>query len=572
MEIFDFNSLLHLAGLQKEAIPDEGEHPTHTWADGHQYKREKAGVWRRVHDGNIDHQHHSGLEEHYQQKIKNGRREEDVAPSRKIDISHIPEHVKTVANAVKSAGGRALLVGGSVRDSVLGKQAKDFDIECYGLHPDKVEQALKQLGKVDAVGKSFGVLKLKIGDVDMDVSVPRRESKSGTGHKGFIPVPDHKMTISEAGKRRDFTINSLSLDPHTGHVYDPHGGLRDMQDGVIRATDDKAFSEDPLRVLRGAQFAARMNMKIHPDTMELMRNIKGELKTLPRERVGEEWHKLLMKSDKPSIGIQAMLESGALKELHPELHKLHETPQDKEWHPEGNVGVHTGMVVDRAVALTKDSPDDVKEVVRYAALLHDIAKPQTTETTSEGRITSHGHEAQGEALSEKVLKEQFNLSDDKIQRIKKIVGEHLSPTMLHEQRDKLSDSAIRRLALRLKPATIEELVLTAQADHEGRDHPNKDKFPQGQWLLDRAKALDVASDVPKPILGGKHLLDEKLMEPGPEMGKLLGQVFQMQLDGKVKTLEEAKAAAKELLKKSFDGVFMPKRWKFISANGSWHTV
>lgn len=480
------------------------------------------------------------------------RKEEDIPPIARINRSWVPSEAMKAVDAIMVRGGRSLLVGGSVRDAVMGKHPKDYDFEVYGLTPDNLEAALHPVGKVNSVGKSFGVIKVRIGDVDLDLVVPRRDSKVGPGHKGFMPEPDPNMTISQAARRRDFTMNSMGMDPATGHVFDPFGGMKDIRARVIRATDELTFIEDPLRVLRGAQFAARFGMEIDPSTLKLCQNMRESLRELPVERVGVEWEKLLMKSDRPSIGLQAMRDTRALEVLHPELEELARTPQDKNWHPEGDVFEHTKLVLDEAVNLSKDLPPKARRDVIYAALMHDIAKPETTVKELDGRVTTHGHEKAGEKKARRILIDQFGLDRETVDRVAKLVGNHLAPMTLYQRRGEISDSAIRRLAKRIEPATIEELAVLSRADNFGCTSPKAlaRKSPEVDWLLERAKALDVDQEAPKPILMGRHLIASGMMRAGPEMGDILRRVFDLQMEGKITNLSEAMAAARSLVEES----------------------
>ena len=483
-----------------------------------------------------------------QRVIAGGRREQDIEPAMRLSLDDVPKTVQQVNAVIAAAGGRALLIGGSVRDKLMGKTPKDFDIEVYGLGPDQLAAELGKIGQVDAVGKAFGVLKIKIGTDDFDVSVPRRESKSGVGHKGFIPEPDPTMSISEAARRRDFTMNTVAMDPVTGDVFDPYGGVEDIKNKTLRATDPTAFVEDPLRILRGAQFAARLGFSVHPDTMKLMQQASPELVHLPNERVGGEWRKLLMKSSKPSLGMEVMKQAGVLKALHPELEAMEATPQEPEFHPEGNVWIHTKMVVDRAAEISKDMTPEQQEVIRYAALMHDIAKPYTTITAPDGRVRSPGHEEAGGKLVTKMFQQQFDVSKDLAAKVEKIVNEHLKPQIFYMDREKVTDSGIRRLAKRLAPASIEELVHSAHADHTGRGVNGPQSFPAGEWLAKRAEELQVNKEPMKPILMGRHLVALGIQQ-GKAMGQILNQVAEMQMDGRVTSLEGAMQAAREIIAK-----------------------
>ena len=437
-----------------------------------------------------------------------GRPEEDTPPAMTLPTHDLPDAVKHVTNSINSTGARALLVGGSVRDRLMGKPSKDFDVEVYGMHPDHLATHLGQIGKVDAVGKSFGVLKLSHGGEDFDVSIPRRDQKTGKGTKGFMATPDPTMTIGEAGKRRDFTINSVAMDPVTGHVYDPHGGIEDIKSRTLRATDHTAFAEDPLRILRGAQFAARHKMTVHPDTMKLMQNASGELKDLPKERVHAEWKKLLTKGDHPSRGLDVLHQSGALAALHPELHGLHDS---------GALD-HTKQAMDRVVSQTKSLKAASREAVHHATLLHHL------DADTAGKIAS----------------EQLGATKDVAAKVKGIVGEHKAAVDLHSKRDQATEGDIRRLAARVHPGTVEELVHVLHASHPSG------VSPAGSWLTQKAKEHGVHDGPMKPLLTGKHLA-ELGMKQGKEMGNIIKRVLELQLDGHVMTVEDAKSAAQRMI-------------------------
>ena len=456
-------------------------------------------------------------------------------PAMTMDTSDIPDSVKQIAHSVKRAGGHALMVGGCVRDKVVGKPSKDIDIEVYNMHPDHLEQHLKQHGKVDAVGKSFGVLKLVHGGEDFDISVPRRDSKVGEGHKGFIPVPDPSMSPEEASRRRDFTMNALMANPLTGEVIDPHGGLEDIKNKTLRAVDDRAFSEDPLRILRGAQFASRFGMDVHPDTMSLMQQASHELPTLPKERVGAEWHKLLMKGQEPSRGMEILKQSGALEHLHPHLHA-----QSGAEHPEGEEHwEHSKNSADHAIRLTKDLKPESQHVVRFASALHNIGK---------GQADDGQHAARGADILSDILHDQFgvNKKGKTVDKIATLVREHGQPATFFQNKEHVTEGDIRRLAERIAPATIEELVHVAHASHAGKFGKEHQQFPAGEWLLQKAQKHGVHNTQTKPILKGSDLIKIGV-KPGPQMGQILKHVFERQLDGQIRTKADAALAAQEFL-------------------------
>ena len=256
-----------------------------------------------------------------------------------------PESIR-IAEAIRAAGGRAIVVGGWVRDHLLGVRSKDVDIEVFGLRIERLEALLADFGRVHAVGRAFGVF--RVGGIDVDFSLPRRDSKRGPGHRGFDVTPEPTLDFAGAARRRDLTVNSIGLDPLTGEVLDPHGGRRDLERRVLRATDPEHFPEDPLRGLRVAQFSARLEMAPDKELITLCRTL--DLGQLSGERIFDEMVKLLLRAARPSIGFRFLEASGQLR-FFPELDALRGVPQDPEWHPEGDVWVHTLMVLDAAAAL-----------------------------------------------------------------------------------------------------------------------------------------------------------------------------------------------------------------------------
>ena len=260
-----------------------------------------------------------------------------------------PEKVISLAHAVRAEGGRALLVGGCVRDLLMGREPKDWDVEVYGIEPAKLRAMLDRFGSVNVVGEAFTVYKL---GADFDVSLPRRERKSGRGHRAFVIEGDPAMTIEDAARRRDFTINAILEDPLSGAVIDPFHGRDDIKNKILRAVSLDTFAEDSLRVLRAAQFAARFEFDIAAETVGLCRGI--DLSDLPAERVWGVVEKLLLRARRPAIGLACLRELGAIAQLFPELNVLIDVPQDKEWHPEGDVFIHTRLVADRARELIDD--------------------------------------------------------------------------------------------------------------------------------------------------------------------------------------------------------------------------
>jgi len=427
-----------------------------------------------------------------------------------------------IAKAVKERGGAAMLVGGGVRDEIMGLPIKDYDLEVYNIEPEELRNLVAQFGELNEVGKAFGILKIRVADTEIDVSLPRRESKTGKGHKDFSVSSDPKMSVKEAARRRDFTINSLAKDILTGRIYDYFGGVEDLKNRMLRVTDEERFKDDPLRVLRAVQFVGRMGLMIEDESARIIREMRPELKYLPKERLKEEWLKLFTKSRKPSLGLNAAMELGIFHELHKdEIVPLMSTPQEPEWHPEGDVWIHTLMVVDEAAKIVERErlKGDDAIIVLLSAFCHDLGKPATTEF-KEGRVRSHGHEPAGVAPSEKFLSD-IGVGDKHIvEAILKIVENHLWPAMQYTNEVKkglkVSDGAFRKLARKMTPATIEQLVHVAEADHLGRGpfpDPNEPgKYfmpaydPAKNWMLKRAKELNISKEVPAPLLQGRDLV------------------------------------------------------------------
>ncbi len=451
-----------------------------------------------------------------------------------------------LSRAIHDAGGRALLVGGCVRDELMGAQPKDWDLEVYNLDAARLRAVLDQFGPVNVVGEAFTVYKL---GQHLDVSIPRRERKAGRGHKGFVIEGDPSMSVEEATRRRDFTINAILQDPLTGELIDPYHGRRDIEQRVLRAVSVETFAEDSLRVLRAAQFAARFQFNIDEDTVALCREI--DLTDLPAERIWGELEKLLLQSVKPSVGLERLRKLGALEQIFPEIQSLIDVPQDREWHPEGDVFVHTKLVIDRARELIDDLSYPRKVTVMLAALAHDFGKPATTEFI-DGRLRSRGHEEAGVPPTESFLNrinvhtiDGYNVREQVIA----LVREHLKPGEFYKKRDEVGEGAFRRLARRCEP---DLLYRVARADSLGR---NAEWVPRElwygaeaqEWFIERSRELQVEQRPPDPILLGRHLI-ELGVKPGPEMGEITRAVYEMQLDGRVRTLDEAIAEAKKIIR------------------------
>ena len=425
-----------------------------------------------------------------------------------------------IAEAVRDAGGRAVVVGGWVRDHLLGMGSKDLDIEVFGLGAERLEALLAGFGKVYTVGRAFGVF--RVGGIDVDFSLPRRDSKRGPGHRGFDVAPDPSLDFAEAARRRDLTVNSIGIDPLTGEVLDPHEGRRDLERRVLRATDPAHFSEDPLRGLRVAQLAARLEMTPDAELVALCRKL--DLSELSGERVFDELRKLLLRATRPSIGFKVLEDTGQLR-FFPELDALRGIPQDPEWHPEGDVWVHTLMVLDAAASLRSDGDEDL--ALMLGALCHDLGKPATTQRV-DGRIRSYRHDVGGVAPTRALLG-RMRAPGALTDKVAALVEHHLAPALFIKNR--ATAKGYRRLARKLERSgtSIELLVKVARADHLGRTTGDAiaGRFDAGDAFLAAARAHCVERTAPRDAVLGRHLI-ERGLQPGPGFAPILERCREIQ--------------------------------------------
>jgi len=443
------------------------------------------------------------------------------------------EAARTVAEMVREAGGRALLVGGCVRDELrCGAASADCDVECFGIAPDRLQAVLASHFKLDLVGASFGVIKLH--HLDVDVSIPRRETKLGLGHRAFEMEYDPALTVREASARRDFTVNAIYKDPLTGEIIDPWDGRGDLERGILRHVSDH-FREDPLRVLRGMQFAARFGLAPAPETVSVCQAMEPE--GLPPERLFGEWTKLLVKGAEISRGMNFLRDTGWVRH-YPELAALIGCRQDPEWHPEGDVWNHTLCCLDAFAEARDQEPPlaaDEALIVGLAVLCHDFGKPATTAyDPTRKRIRSLGHDEAGVAPTLSFLRRLTN-EERILKEVPPLVRLHMRPFAMWK--DQASDAAIRRLAAQV--VRIDRLIRVAAADDAGRPPFPRDPAAL-EWLAAQAERLRVADSAPKPLVRGRDLIALGL-KPGAEFGKILKTAYEAQLDGKFATHEEGVA-------------------------------
>lgn len=453
-----------------------------------------------------------------------------------------------LAVAVRDAGGRAMLNGGCVRDEIMGRAHKDWDIEVYGIEPERLRDLIAQFGEVRVVGEAFAVY--KVGP-DLDVSLPRRERKTGVGHRGFVVEGDPHMSFEEACKRRDFTVNAILKDALTGEVIDPFDGQGDIDRKLLRMVSSETFADDSLRVLRAAQFAARLEFDIEPETVEMCKTI--DVTDLPRERIWGELEKLLLKADRPSIGLKWLYDLDVVRQLFPELDSLVGVPQEPDWHPEGDVDVHTMMVVDEARKLIHDLDHARQVAVMLGAVCHDLGKPPTTEFV-DGRTRSRGHDEAGiEPTITFLDRLGIHTIDgyDVRKQVIQLVKYHLKPGEYYknQERNPVGDGAFRRLARKVEP---DLLYRVAKADSLGRNPdwlPPEKRFGSEaqEWFIERVRELQIEQKAPEPILKGRHLIDLGL-DPSPRFKQVLDAVYELQLDGKITSMEDAIDEARKILR------------------------
>lgn len=465
-------------------------------------------------------------------QLMNTRYEQDLVPLTPV--------AQQILAACRQAGGRPVLVGGCVRDALRGDRAGagyDIDIEVHGVESltDLIPH-LGKVGKVSEVGASFGVLLVTVGDEKYDVAVPRRESRIGAGHRGFEVTVDPTLNVRDAFSRRDFTINAVGWEPETGEVIDPFGGANDLEHGVLRHTS-AAFADDPLRVLRGVQFAARFDMEMAPETVELCRSIKGRFHELPASRVYGEFKKLADASQ-PSAGLRVLRETEWVEHF-PELYATIGLRQDARWHPEADVYEHQSQAADVAARLCEERGIQGQDrlVVVMAAMLHDVGKANSTVFEEDGRITSAGHAETGTPMAREFLL-RSGFPREVQDRVAPLVAEHM---FLHSwaKAGKTGDAALRRLVRRLEPATLEEWALVNEADVRGRSGAQsaaekrleQDEVPQTrawEWV-ERSKEISAYRPIPG-ILRGEHLMAMG-MKPGPSFRPIIDAAREAQDDG-----------------------------------------
>lgn len=440
-----------------------------------------------------------------------------------------------IASRVAEKGGRVYYVGGFVRDRIMGTENKDIDIEIHGIHPRELAEILDSVGKRTEMGAEFGIFGLR--GYDLDIAMPRKEEATGRGHKDFAVFVNPFLGTEKAARRRDFTMNALMQDVQTGEVIDHFGGVEDIQKGVIRHVNAKTFVEDPLRVLRAGQFAARFGFSVAQETVELAKTM--DLSALARERIMGELEKALLKADTPSVFFEEMRKMNQLSVWFPEVKLLIGVMQNPKFHPEGDVWTHTMMVLDEAAGLKEGAANPLGFML--AALTHDFGKAVTTEVI-DGKIRSRGHEIKGLPMIKTFLQRITN-ETKLIKYVLNMDELHMQPKIMAAQRAEMK-SMNRLFDRAIDP---EGLVLLSQADHMGRAGSMRDENTE-QFL--KASLAEFHRIMERPYVMGADLIAAG-WKPGPYFSELLGFSHKLRLAGVEKdaALRQTLAYAQGLEKK-----------------------
>ncbi len=439
--------------------------------------------------------------------------------------------IRPIATALQEIGGRVFLVGGAVRDIFVEKEIKDLDIEVHGVSLQQLEAVLKSFGNVRLVGKSFGVL--RVDGLDVDWSIPRSDS-AGRFPKVTL---DQSMPIKEACRRRDLTMNAMMIDLETGQLEDPFNGLQAIRDNVLRTPDSQFFVQDPLRFYRVMQFIGRFEMM--PDEQLTQVCSTMDISEISKERIFDEFEKLLIKGKKPSLAFEWLLHMGRLKELLPELYATKGCEQDLGFHPEGDVFEHSMQAVDGAAQQSYDTSEQ-RLIMVLAALCHDLGK-SVASCIIDGRIRSHGHALAGVSLADALL-DRMGIKQSLKKPITRLVRYHMDPVAFVKNDAKAA--AYKRLARNLAPeVSLRMLTQLAIIDKSARN-PQLGKpltfcpEPLLETFAQNAQRYGVFDVAEKPLLSGKDFVGD--IPEGPALGALLRRAYDLQIEEGISDKDELK--------------------------------
>ena len=444
------------------------------------------------------------------------------------------EMAREVARLVAARGGRTFYVGGFVRDALMGRENKDVDIEVHGITPGCLAEILDSLGQRMAIGESFGIFGLK--GYDLDIAMPRKEEARGQGHRDFEIFVDPFIGTEAAACRRDFTINALMQDVLTGQIVDHFGGTEDLKAGILRHVNDTSFAEDPLRVLRAAQFTARFGLRVAEETVSLCSTM--QLQHLPRERIEGELKKALLKAEHPSIFFEVLRQMDQLDHWFPELKALIGVPQPPKYHAEGDVWNHTMMVLDEAAKLRHRAANPYWFML--SALTHDFGKAVCT-GESGGALHAYQHEIEGLPLAEAFLR-RITGESKLIQYVLNMVEYHMKPNTVAGAR------SAQKVTTRMfdKSVDPEGLICIALADDRGRitQAPPTD---HEAFLYERLAVFRELMS--RPYVMGRDLIEAGL-KPGADFTEILAYAHKLRLAGipKDSALKQTLAYARQVRK------------------------
>lgn len=425
------------------------------------------------------------------------------------------ELVFNLSEAVSSKGGVVYYVGGCVRDRLMNVESKDYDIEVHGLEASVLETILESFGEVLYFGKLFGVYNIK--GYNLDIALPRTEQINGCKHTDFLVDTNPFLGTEKAAERRDFTINSIMQNALSGEICDHFGGVNDIKSGIIRHVNDLTYTEDPLRVFRAAQFAARLNFKIAPETKKLCSSMY--LGNISHERVFDEMKKALLQSDKPSLFFDNLMDMNCMKLWFPEIMELAEIEQNPKYHPEGNVYIHTMQVLDEAAKRRNNAKNPLG--LMLSALVHDLGKLVATEVVN-GEIHAYAHESKGLPVVEKFLR--------RITNDKSLINYTLNMSELHMKPNVLFHAnASVKSTNKMFDASIEpyDLILLALCDISAT-HSSDECQSSEDFLTTRLEIYN--NYMQRPYVMGRDLSDAGI-PPGEYYREILEYAHKLRLAG-----------------------------------------
>lgn len=437
-------------------------------------------------------------------------------------VSQLIEQAERVVRKLQDAGHEAYFAGGVVRDKLLGIETKDVDIATSAL-PDQVQELFARA--TDLQGKAFGVVRVLQGEQVFEVATFRQDLEYQDGRR---PEGVVFTTAEEDAQRRDFTVNGLFYDPVTDTVIDYVGGQRDLEAGVLRAIGDaeKRFREDHLRLFRAIRFSAQLGFEIEAETWRVICESSELGGKLAPERVRDELVKCFT-GPRPQKALDLLVDSGLMDQWIPEVSKMKGVEQPPEFHPEGDVYTHVRMMV----GMLKDADP----IVAFSVLLHDIAKPDTYSVDETGRIRFTMHETVGAEMAEDIMR-RLRFSNQMVEAVKQCVANHM----------KFKD------AISMRTSTLKRFMAQPYFEQEMELHRIDCSCCHADlsiydFIREKQQEFSNEPVMPEPLINGKDLM-ELGMKPGPEMGKLLTQIQDEQLEGLVKEREQALGRARELIR------------------------